>query len=158
MNDLKHFPTDDSKLSPLAVASRDMVCKLSSGANPEEVEAGCRELLTHNTNGLGSADTRVVEVASEILRGVLLGVVMLRSAAITAAARGLSETGLGGEDGDAVRLSISERTCRDVRDSDHASRSDYCSALEGAAPAARMTASQLRARVDKIPPGKKQNE
>jgi len=135
------------ELSPLASASRELVFKLSQGADPSEIEAGCRELLTKNTNGLGTVDTRVVEVASEILRGVLSGAVMLRSPAIEAATRGLSKTGPEGEAGDAERLSISKRTCRDVRDSDNASGSDYTSALEGAAPAAQMTAAELRLRI-----------
>jgi hypothetical protein len=135
-------------LSPLATASRDLVFRLSRGADPIEVEAGCHELLTKNTNGLGSIDTRVVEVASEILRGVLSGAVLLRSPAIEAATRGLSNTGPEGAAGDAERLSISERTCRDVRDSEDASGSDYTSALEGAAPAANMTAAELRLRID----------
>jgi len=140
---------DIRNLSPLAVASRDLVFQLANGADPASVEAGCRELLTQNTNGLGSFDTKVVEVASEIVRGVLSGVELLRSPAIAAATRGVSDTGKPGEEGDAERLSISERTCRDVRDSDEASRSDYASALEGAARAAKMTSAELRTRVDR---------
>jgi hypothetical protein len=140
---------DIRNLSPLAVASRDLVIQLAKGADQASVEAGCRELLTQNTNGHGSIDTKVVEVASEIVRGVLSGVVLLRNPAIAAATRGVSDTGVPGEEGDAERLSISERTCRDVRDSDDASRSDYASALEGAAPAAKMTTAELRTRVDR---------
>ncbi len=136
-----------SKLSPLAVASRDLVVQLANGADPAVVEAGCRELLTNNTNGLGSADTKVVEVASEIVRGVLSAVYVLRTPAIVAATKGVAETGHPGESGDAERLAISERACRDVRDSEDASNSDYTSALEGAAFAARMTADELRERI-----------
>lgn len=139
---------DHQDLSPLAIASRNLIVRLSEGADPSDIEAGCRELLTQNTNGLGSVDTKVVEVASEIVRGVLSGVVILRSPAITAATRGVSESGLAGDAGNAERLSISVRTCRDVRDSDHASRSDYSSALEGAAPAAHMTPDELRERIE----------
>jgi hypothetical protein len=113
-------------LSLLAIASRDLVVRLSVGATSEEVESGCRELLL---------DTRVVDVASEIVRGVLTGVTILRSPAIAAAARGVCETGASGAAGDAERLSISERICCDVRNSDDASNTDYRSALEGAAPA-----------------------
>ena len=138
-----------NNLSPLATASRDLVMKLSQGADPSAIEAGCRELLTQNTNGLGSIDTRVVEVASEIVRGVLTGAVMLRTPKITAATRGVSETGKAGKDGDAERLRISERACRDVRDSDDASNSDYTAALEGAAPAAHMTTEELRTHIAK---------
>ncbi|TVQ76897.1 MAG: hypothetical protein EA380_07915 [Phycisphaeraceae bacterium] len=145
-------------LSPLATASRDLVFQLAKGAHPDEVEAGCRDLLTNNTNGLGTVDTRVVEVASEIVRGVLSGVAMLRSPAITAATRGVSDTGKDGDAGDAERLDISERVSRDVRDSHDASRSDYTSALEGAAPAARMTTDELRTRVDEMPPRKNRNK
>lgn len=140
---------DIHNLSPLAVASRALVIKLASGADPQSVEAGCRELLRQNTNGLGSVDTRVVDVASEIVRGVLSGVVVLRSAAISAATRGVSETGEAGVAGDAERLSISERVSRDVRDSEDASRSDFAWALEGAAPAAKMSSAELRLRVDR---------
>ncbi len=140
------------ELSPLAIASRDLVYQLAKGAHPDDVEAGCRDLLTNNTNGLGSIDTRVVEVASEIVRGVLSGMAALRTPAITAATRGVSNTGKEGEAGDSERLDISERVSRDVRDSHDASRSDYTSALEGAAPAAQMTADELRIRVDKTPP------
>ena len=139
-------------LSPLASASRDLVFQLAKGAHPEDVEAGCRDLLTTNTNGLSTADTRAVDVASEIVRGVLAGVVMLRSPGIMAATRGVSDTGPEGPTGDAERLSISERTCRDVRDSHDASSTDFSSALEGAAPAARMTADELRDYVNKTPP------
>lgn len=139
-------------LSPLAKASHDLVLQLATGGDPAHIEAGCRELLTQNTNGLGSADTRVVDVASEIVRGVLSAVVRLRSPSISAATRGVAETGQEGEAGDAERLSISERACREVRDSGHASESDYTSALHGAAAAARMTPEQLRARVDAMPP------
>ncbi len=141
------------QLSPLATASRELVIGLAKGADPAQVEAGCRELLRVNTNGYGSTDTRVVDVASEIVKGVLSGVVMLRSPAITAATRGVSDTGRAGDAGDAERLSISERTCRDVRDNDNASPTDYSSALEGAAPAARMTPDQLRKRIDSKPSG-----
>jgi hypothetical protein len=123
---------DDRDLSLLAIASRDLVVRLSVGATSEEVESGCRELLLKNTNGLGSIDTRVVDVASEIVRGVLIGVTILRSPAIAAAARGVCETGASGAAGDAERLSISERM-------------DYRSALEGAASAARMSADELQA-------------
>ena len=139
---------NDQTLSPLATASRDLVLRLAIGADPADVEAGCRELLTENTNGLGRVDTRVVDVASQILLGVLSGATLLRSPAIFAATRGVSDTGAPGDAGDAERLSISERLCRDVRDSAEASRSDYRSVLEGAAPAARMTAEQLRERID----------
>jgi hypothetical protein len=139
-------------LSPLATASRDLVVKLSEGADPSEIEAGCRELLTQNTNGMGSVDTRVVDVAGEIVRGVLAGVVYMRSPAIEAAARGVSGTGPEGPAGDADRLRISERIVRDIRDSHHASGSDYSSALQGAAAAARMTPGELRARVDGFEP------
>jgi hypothetical protein len=66
---------DHRSLSPLATASRDLVVRLSDGADPSEIERGCRELLTQNTNGMGSVDTRVVDVASEIVRGVLAGAV-----------------------------------------------------------------------------------
>jgi hypothetical protein len=138
---------DDRGLSLLAIASRDLVIRLSTGATPAEIEAGCRELLTRNTNGLGSVDTRVVDVASEIVRGVLSGVTIIREPAIAAATRGVSQTGAAGAAGDAERLSISERSCRDVRDSDHASRSDFRSALEGAAPAARMSVDELEAHI-----------
>ncbi len=152
-------PMESSKgLSPLAAASHELVLQLSTGADPASIEAGCRELLTKNTNGLGSADTQVVEVAGEIVRGVLSGAVALRTSGIAASARGLSDTGPQGETGDAERLSISERACRDVRDSDNASRSDYAAALEGAAEAARMTPDELRARVDAIPPGTPRTE
>ncbi len=133
----------DSNLSPIATASRDLVIRLSEGADPEEVESACRELLVNNTNGLGSVDTRVVEVASEVVRGVLNGINYLRSPMISAATRGVSETGKPGEEGDAERLSISERTCRDVLNNEHASQSDYRSALAGAAPAAKMTPQEL---------------
>ena len=142
---------DDRGLSLLAIASRDLVIRLSTGATPAEIESGCRELLTKNTNGLGSVDTRVVDVASEIVRGVLSGVTSIRAPAITAATRGVSQTGAPGAPGDAERLSISERTCREVRDSDHASRSDYRSALEGAAPAARMSIDELEAHINRSP-------
>ncbi len=138
-------------LSPLATASRNLVIELSKGADPASVEAGCRELLTQNTNGLGSADTKVVEVASEIVRGVLSGAVMLRSPAFIAAARGMTQTGPLGEAGDAERLDISERTCREVRDSDYASPSDYSATLVGAAPAAQMSPDELRELVDRTP-------
>lgn len=136
---------DDRGLSLLAIASRDLVVRLSVGATPEAVEAGCRELLIRNTNGLGSVDTRVVDVASEIMRGVLTGVTVLRSPTIAAAARGVCETGASGDVGDAERLSISERICRDVRDNDDASNTDYRSTLEGAASAARMSADDFQA-------------
>lgn len=136
-------------LSPLAAASRDLVVKLAAGADPAEVEAGCRDLLTKNTNGLGRVDTRVVDVASEIVRGVLSGVVAIRSPAISAATRAVSNTGDPGEAGDAERLEISERTCTDIRESRDASRSDYRAALEGAAPAAQMTPEQLHQRIKK---------
>jgi len=149
---------DTRNLSPLAMASRDLVVQLSNGADPEVVEAGCRELLAQNTNGLGSADTKVVEVASEIVRGVLSGALLLRSPAIEAATRGVSSGGKPGEAGDAERLSISERACRDVRDSDDASRSDYDAALEGAAPAAQMTPAQLRSHVDTRSPREERGE
>lgn len=139
-------------LSPLAAASRKLVVELSYGADPAVIEAGCRELLAQNTNGLGSADTRTVDVAGEIVRGVLSGAVLLRSPAFIAAARGMSDTGPRGKEGDEQRLDISERTCRAVRDSDHASRSDYSAALEGAAPAAHMSSDELRALVDRTPP------
>lgn len=138
---------DDRSLSLLATASRDLVIRLSTGATPAEIEAGCHELLTQNTNGLGSVDTRVVDVASEIVRGVLSGVTIIRAPAIAAATRGVSQTGAAGVAGDAERLSISERTCRDVRDSDQASKSDYHSALQGAAPAARMSVDELEAHI-----------
>lgn len=143
-----------SNLSPLATATRDLVVRLSEGADPSEIEAGCRELFTQNTNGLGSVDTRVVDVASEIVRGVLRGAVILRSSGIEAAARGVSETGPKGPAGDADRLSISERTCRDVRKNDDASVTDYDSALKGAAPAARMSVEELRSRIAHDPDGK----
>lgn len=135
-------------LSPLAIASRELLLRLSKGAAPADIEAGCRELLTQNTNGLGSVDTKVVEVASEIVRGVLSGAAMLRSPSIVAATKGVSESGASGAAGDAERLSISERTCRDVRDNDHASSTDYRSALEGAAPAAKMSPDQLAERIE----------
>ena len=138
----------EGNLSPLAIASRDLLLRLSSGAAPADIEAGCRELLTQNTNGLGSIDTKVVEVASEIVRGVLSGAVLLRTPSIAAATRGVSETGESGAAGDAERLSISQRTCRDVRDNDHASRTDYRSALEGAAPAAKMSPDELADRIE----------
>jgi hypothetical protein len=92
-------------------------------------------------------DTRVVDVASEIVRGVLSGATIIRAPAIAAATRGVSQTGTAGAAGDEERMSISERTCRDVRDSDHASPSDYRSALEGAAPAARMSVDELEAHI-----------
>lgn len=145
----------EGNLSPLAIASRDLLLRLSVGAAPADIEAGCRELLTQNTNGLGSIDTKVVEVASEIVRGVLAGAAMLRSPSIVAAARGVSESGAPGEAGDAERLSISQRACRDVRDSDHASKSDYRSALEGAAPAAKMTPDQLAERIEHDSPNQR---
>ena len=138
-------------LSPLAIASRTLVIELAKGADPERVEAGCRDLLTRNTNGLGSADTAVVQVAAEVIRGVLSGVLELRSPSIAAATRGVSQTGPRGPSGDADRLDISERACREVRDSRDASASDYTAALEGAAPAALMTADELRDRVDRTP-------
>lgn len=143
---------NNASLSPLATASRDLVMKLARGAETADVEAGCRDLLTNNTNGLGSFDTRMVDVASEIVRGVLAGVAMLRSPGISAATRGMSDTGPCGPSGDADRLSISERACREVRDSPDASGSDFASALEGAAPAARMTAGELRDYVNRTPP------
>lgn len=146
------YPLNNISLSPLATASRDLVINLANGAHPDDVEAGCRDLLTNNTNGLGSIDTRMVDVASEIVRGVLAGVVMLRSPGIIAAARGLSDTGPDGASGDADRLSISERTCREVRDSPDASDTDFKSALEGAALAARMTTDELRDYVNRTPP------
>lgn len=133
----------DKDLSPIASASRDLVVRLAEGADPSDVESGCRELLVNNTNGLGSIDTRVVDVASEIVRGVLSGIFFLKSPMVAAATRGVSETGKPGKEGDAERLSISERTCRDVLDNDHASRSDYQSALRGAAPAAKMSTDEL---------------
>lgn len=139
-------------LSLLAIASRDLVVRLSVGATSEEVESGCRELLLKNTNGLGSVDTRVVDVASEIVRGVLTGVTILRSPALAAAARGVCETGASGAAGDAERLSISERICCDVRNSDDASNTDYRSALEGAASAARMSADELQAHMARPAP------
>lgn len=139
-------------LSPLAAASRELVIGLSKGADPAEVERGCYELFTQNTNGLGSVDTRVADVASQIVRGVLAAVVSLRSPAIAAATRGVSGTGKPGPDGDADRLQISERACRDIRDSAGASATDYDAALEGASYAARMSADELRARLDNIPP------
>jgi hypothetical protein len=139
-------------LSPLATASRDLVVKLSEGADPQEIESGCRELLTQNTNGMGSVDTRVVDVAGEIVRGVLAGVVHMRTPSIEAATRGVSDTGPEGPAGDADRLLISTRIARDVRDSDHASGSDYRSALKGAAEAARMTPDELRLHVDESDP------
>ncbi len=139
-------------LSPLAIASRDLVVRLSDGAHPADIEAGCRELLRENTNGLGSIDTQMVDVASEIVRGVLSGIVLLRSPTISAATRGVSDSGTSGEAGDAYRLSVSERTCRDVRDSDDASPSDYNAALDGAAPAARMSSEELRKRIDSNSP------
>lgn len=139
------------QLSPLAMASRNLVIELSKGADPAVVEAGCYDLLTKNTNGLGSADTKVVEVASEIVRGVLSGAVRLRSPAFIAAARGMSRTGILGQAGDAQRLDISERTCREVRDSHFASPSDYTAALAGAAPAARLSVDELRTLVDRTP-------
>lgn len=142
---------DNANLSPLAIASRDLVLQLSKGTNPEDVAAGCRELLTHNTNGLGSVDTRVVDVASEIVRGVLTGVVFLRSPMIAAATRGVCETGIEGEAGDAERLRISERTCTDIRDSDNASISDFRAALKGAAPAAHMSEDELEQHIAKTP-------
>jgi hypothetical protein len=135
-------------LSPLAAASHKLVVRLSEGVEPSEVEEGCRELLTQNTNGLGSVDTRVVDVASEIVRGVISGVVCLRSPMISAAMRGVSDTGPAGEDGDAERLSISERTCREVRDCNGTSSTDYDAALKGAAPAAKLTVEQLRLRIE----------
>lgn len=134
-----------SNLSPLAIASKDLVVRLSEGADPDEIEAGCRDLLTQNTNGLGSVDTRIVDVASEIVRGVLRGAVIVRSSTIEAATRGVSESGPDGPDGDADRFSISERTCRDVRASSDASATDYTSALRGAASAANMSPDELRA-------------
>lgn len=140
---------DNLRLSPLAIASRDLVVQLSAGAEPAEIEAGCRDLLTENTNGLGSIDTRFVEVASEIVRGVLTAVTLMRSPAIAAATRGVCETGKPGETGDAERLNVSERICRDVRDSDDASPKDYRSALEGASPAARMSADALDDRISR---------
>jgi hypothetical protein len=143
---------DDRGLSILAIASRDLVVRLSIGATPGEVEAGCRELLVKNTNGLGSVDTRIVDVAIEIVRGVLTGVTILRSPAIAAATRGVCETGATGDTGDAERLSISERICRDVRNSDDASNTDYRSALEGAAAAARMSADEFRTHMDRSNP------
>jgi hypothetical protein len=148
----------NENLSPLATASRDLVVQLSKGAHPGDIETGCRELLTKNTNGLGSVDTRVVEVASEIVSGILSGAVMLRSETVSSATRGVSDTGPEGVIGDAERLDISERACLDVRDSHSASGSDYDAALKGAAPAARMTADQLRSRVDQMPPRKKKAE
>jgi hypothetical protein len=143
---------DNRGLSLLALASRDLVVRLSVGATPEQVESGCRELLVKNTNGLGSVDTRIVDVASEIVRGVLTGVAILRSPAIAAATRGVCETGAAGDTGDAERLDISERICRDVRNSADASKGDYRSALEGAASAARMSADELEAHMDRSDP------
>lgn len=143
---------NDKSLSPLAMASRELVFKLAQGAHPDDVEDGCRELIRLNTNGFGSADTRVVDVASEIVRGVLSGVFLLRSPAIVAMTRGVSASALDGAEGDAERLSIAERTCRDVRDSHDASGSDYQSALEGAATAAGMTADELGARIERDTP------
>lgn len=143
---------DNKGLSPLAVASRDLVIGLSGSADPALVEAGCRDLLIKNINGFGSADTRVADVASEIVRGVLKAASHLRSSTITAAARGVSDRGASGPVGDAERLSICERACRDVRDSADASDSDYVSALDGAAKAALMSAQELRAHLSKAPP------
>ncbi len=144
---------DMNNLSPLAAASRDLVISLSKGADPAEIEAGCRDLLIQNTNGQGSIDTRVLDVASEVLRGVLKGAFILRSASITAATRGVAETGPPGASGDADRLKISEQTCRLVRDNENASRADYTSALRGAANAAMMTPDELRARIETNSPG-----
>jgi hypothetical protein len=146
---------NDQNLSPLAMASRELVFKLAKGAHPDEVETGCRELIRLNTNGLGSADTQVVEVASEIVRGVLAGVFLLRSPAIAAMTRGMSESGKEGTEGDAERLSIAERSCRDVRDSHDASGSDYRSALAGAAQGARMSPDELAERIERSSPAKK---
>ena len=143
---------DTNNLSPLAAASRDLVIRLFHGANPAEIEAGCRDLLILNTNGDASPDTRVVDVANEVIRGVLKGAMIHRSESITAATRGVAETGPEGVQGDADRLEISERTCLLVRDSENASRSDYSSALKGAANAALMTSDQLRARIEKNSP------
>lgn len=138
-------------LSPLAIAARQLVLHMANGADPAHVEAACNELLTKNTNGFGSIDIEVAQVAVEVMRGALMGVVELRSPSISAASRGVSQTGPKGPEGDAGRLAISERACREVRDSEHASASDYTSALEGAAPMVHMTANQLRARVDRTP-------
>lgn len=132
------------ELSPLAAASRDLVVRLAPGADPAEIESGCRDLLSKNTNGLSRVDTKVVEVAREIMRGVLSGAAALRSPAISAAMRGVSDSG---DAGDAERLEISEHVCADIRDSREASRSDYRAAVEGAAPAARMTPDQLHQRL-----------
>jgi len=142
---------ENLNLSPLAAASHDLVYRLAQGADPMVVEAGCRELLTKNTNGFGTKDTNVIEVASEIMRGVLSAAVMLRSPAIAAAARGVSDTGDEGEVGDVERRSISERACRHIRDSHDASHSDFKSALNGAAHAAKMTPTELGALVDQTP-------
>ena len=149
---------NNPSLSLLATASRDLVMQLAKGAHPDDIETGCRDLLTNNTNGLGRIDTRVIDVASEIVRGVLAGVVVLRSPGIAAATRGVSDSGPPGPSGDAERLSISERTCREVRDSPDASDSDFSSALEGAAPAAGMTTGELRDYVNRTPADKKQNK
>ncbi|MCC5823166.1 MAG: hypothetical protein LAT64_09815 [Phycisphaerales bacterium] len=139
---------DMNNLSPLAAASRDLVYGLSRGADPALVEAGCRDLLIQNTNGEGGHDTRAVDVAGEVIRGVLRGAVMLRTSCISAAIRGVAESGVEGAAGDAQRLSISKRTCRTVRDSTNASKTDYDTALEGAAIGARMTADELREQIE----------
>lgn len=78
---------------------------------------------------------------------------MTRSSSIEAATRGVSKSGPQGAKGDAERLSISEETCRNVRNSDDASVTDYNSALKGAAPAARMSPEELRSRVARDPDG-----
>lgn len=140
-----------SNLSPLAAASRQLVLHLARGADPAYVESACNELITRNTNGFGSMDIEVAEVAVEVMRGALMGVLDLRSPSISAAARGVSQSGPRGAQGDADRLDVSERACREVRDSEHASASDYTTALEGAAPGVNLTADQLRARVDRTP-------
>lgn len=147
----KLVPLALHNLSPLASASRQLVLHMARGADAAYVESACQQLITKNTNGLGSLDVEVARVAVEVMKGALMGVLELRTPTISAAARGVSQAGPQGPKGDADRLLISERACREVRDSDDASPADYTSALEGAAPAVHLTASQLRALVDRTP-------
>jgi hypothetical protein len=139
---------DAHRLSPLAIASRELVIRFCAGAAPEVVEVGCRELLLTNTSGLELSDSRVGEVAYEIIRGIVSGAAAVRDSAIAAATRGVCDPG---GPGDTARLRISEQACLAVRDSEHATASDYRSALRGAATAARISADELHDRISGTP-------
>lgn len=141
-------------LSPMAMASHNLILEHGRGSDTTIIESSCRELLVCNTNGLGSKDTRAEDVAGEILRGVLAAFAQMRSPMISAATRGVCEAGPLGDEGDADRLRNSEAACRTARDSSNASRSDFASALDGAANAACMTAEELRTRVGAVRPNR----